>query len=250
MSNRSVIEQTLDATKNQFARLQVNGLDHRVDHGEHPLRVAVVTVSYYVHIVAPRWDDVDDDPAGLALFVENFESFHFEAIIFSRRQRWKIRAAHQNFVPRQKFCGRDVVNFRQLDDEGSMRPANRLHLRLLFCSSQTHRLPARKLKPFVVVGIKLQLAFQSVRARKFADGNPVHGLNSDAGFSEEGVHGFARLRAFFDPRHGFVRVNFATRLTIQRVVGSENLEKSAVSWHAGIRRHDAIKRFLLCSPPR
>ena len=63
MSNRSVLNQTLNTMKNQFFLLQIDGLDHRIDHGEHPF---LIPVSHYIYIVAPRGDNLFNDPIGSA----------------------------------------------------------------------------------------------------------------------------------------------------------------------------------------
>ena len=107
MSNRSVLKQTLNAMKNQFTLFQVDGLDHRINHREHPLQIPV---SHHVHIITPRGDDVFDDPARMALFIEDLKSFDLESVILPLRQRFKILAVCQNFLPGQGFGRFDVVN--------------------------------------------------------------------------------------------------------------------------------------------
>ena len=106
MSNRSVLNQTLNTMKNQFFLFQIDGLDHRINHGEHPF---LIPVSHHIYIVAPRRDNLFNDPIGTALFIEDLKSFNLEAVILAFRQRLEMLTFSKYFSTGQKFCRVNVI---------------------------------------------------------------------------------------------------------------------------------------------
>ena len=179
MSNRMVFKQSLDDMKNQFVLLQVNGLDHGVNHRKQKFFVAILN---HIHIITTRNNNLVSPfrstglprrkPAGLRSETSNTrlpaEGLKSSLVYFKR-------------PPYQDLCLFNGLAILELDDPASALPTNFFQLRLsqALCHHSTMRTRCDSLyqtRNPITDRPKFDLPLQSVGFRNVADRNPIHEL--------------------------------------------------------------------------
>ena len=96
-----VFKQSLDDMKNQFVLLQVNRLDHGVNHRKQEFFIAILN---HVHIVTAGNDNFVYCPVIAAFLIENLQTFNLEPIVLAFRQGLKIFTVYFERPSRPEFA--------------------------------------------------------------------------------------------------------------------------------------------------